>query len=1360
IKLRSYQTEMLEASVQKNIIVAMDTGSGKTHIALARIRVELERNDKLVWFLTPSKTLAEQQHQVLSAELSGYGTRLLTGADACDKWSDQGLWTAALTNVRLVVATPAILLDALTHAFMHMTRLALCVFDEAHHCTKKHPMNSIMQLFYRPARERGESVPHILGLSASPHLPEAAAADHVRRTIESNLNAITVTPKQHRRELDTFVHPPDVQNIVYTAPSGGALPGRLSTALAYLTRTYDLSTDPYVLELTEQDDERSRKQLQKTMMKRKTYCLDQLRALDIRAGFLLEQLGASMADWYVAACIRRFRAGLMSECIVLPDLSEKERQHLARIFDRIRELAPATPDTNGSDITAKATELLELLLKHADPSLRGIIFVEQRVLVTALAEWLRGLPQLNDQYQIAAFVGTSTSTNRKISVADLVTLQDQARDLEAFRRGEKNLMVATNVLEEGIDISACNLVICFDPPQNLVSFVQRRGRARQQHSKYFIFTKANDIGKAKQPWTLLEAAMKELYSDDTRQVCEALESHDLDKESRIYQVQSTQALLTLDNAKSHLYHFCSVCISNAAGYVDLRPEFDTSQDQETHLWTATVDLPAFVHPDLRSARSAESWSREELAIKDAAFEAYVALHQAGLINDNLLPPLHEHEESESSGRHSDQSRLVDGSNRLSAWQRLGRPMPNLVSWNRWEVILEHKNTVVVKMEMWLPFAVATEMAAFKLHWNEETEYTARINHYDETSHYLDAERLDVLQRCTSLVLNSVHSARMPSNASEFPILFQPQNIQDVGKWLLDFGGQDSATTFDSGTEHAGLVHVKSQPGRLFFLRSNHRADNGDGVLLTPFPKRKDFLHPVLATNNTSVAYSSVESVPASECTIERMPARYALFAAFVPSMLHRLDLALTAAILQAGTLGDIDVKNTTLILDALCSPSAGEPADYNRLEYLGDQILKHCAEVQVMAQHLKRPEGSLTLQRDKIVRNSTLAKAALQAGLDEFIITKPFTGAKWRPPSFSKTSGLDCGKREISTKTLADVVESLVGAAYLDGGLAKGLQCIKILLPNEIWHPLPHCFNLLLSDLGPAASHDGLSFLERMIGHEFEHKQLLMQAITHVTCPYKGQLSYERLEFLGDSVLDLVITPHLFAHKRLLRHWELHQAHEALVNKYFLGYCCMNYAIEQDENDIVAVADGSYRAMPKLRKVHLYDFLRADSQTAQMRRTAVAKFDAMVPEIAERLQGGTEYPWPELVTLSPPKFFSDIIESVLGALYIDSRGDFGVCEAFLARLGIVQYMRRMLEQRVDCLHPKERIGILADQDSVRYSSKRLEAQDGSKSWTCTIQVGGAEVVAIDGCASQEEGEVKAAAQACRVLKGREAPAVK
>ena len=81
-----------------------------------------------------------------------------------------------------------------------------------------------------------------------------------------------------------------------------------------------------------------------------------------------------------------------------------------------------------------------------------------RAQVTALAELLRQTPDVAASFRIGTFVGTSASSYRKVSVADLADLRAQSSDLESFRNGEKNLMIATNVLEEGIDISACNLV--------------------------------------------------------------------------------------------------------------------------------------------------------------------------------------------------------------------------------------------------------------------------------------------------------------------------------------------------------------------------------------------------------------------------------------------------------------------------------------------------------------------------------------------------------------------------------------------------------------------------------------------------------------------------------------------------------------------------------------------------------------------------------------------------------------------------------------------------------------------------------------------------------------------------------------
>lgn len=47
-----------------------------------------------------------------------------------------------------------------------------------------------------------------------------------------------------------------------------------------------------------------------------------------------------------------------------------------------------------------------------------------------------------------------------------------------------NLLIATKVGEEGLDIQTCCLVIRFDLPETVASFIQSRGRARMPQSEY------------------------------------------------------------------------------------------------------------------------------------------------------------------------------------------------------------------------------------------------------------------------------------------------------------------------------------------------------------------------------------------------------------------------------------------------------------------------------------------------------------------------------------------------------------------------------------------------------------------------------------------------------------------------------------------------------------------------------------------------------------------------------------------------------------------------------------------------------------------------------------------------------------
>lgn len=114
--------------------------------------------------------LCLQQHEVIASQIPSAKSRVLTGLDDVDRWTDQGIWNTVLQNIRVVVSTHAVLADALNHGFVRMSQLGLIIFDEAHHCMRRHPANRVMQYHYHPIKAKfgPHAVPHILGLTASP----------------------------------------------------------------------------------------------------------------------------------------------------------------------------------------------------------------------------------------------------------------------------------------------------------------------------------------------------------------------------------------------------------------------------------------------------------------------------------------------------------------------------------------------------------------------------------------------------------------------------------------------------------------------------------------------------------------------------------------------------------------------------------------------------------------------------------------------------------------------------------------------------------------------------------------------------------------------------------------------------------------------------------------------------------------------------------------------------------------------------------------------------------------------------------------------------------------------------------------
>ncbi|RMZ74207.1 dicer 2 [Pyrenophora seminiperda CCB06] len=1339
-QLRAYQAEMVEESMKANIIVVMDTGSGKTHIAIERTRTELETCQpdkvrippastptldhklmlptwKLVWFLAPTVSLCEQQYEAFLSSLPGFGHQILCGRDDIAFWTTQSQWDSVLTNVRIVVSTHQVLLEALTHGFVRLNKLALLIFDEAHHCTRNHPANQIMTNFYMPQLIGGNnSLPKVLGLTASPVM-KASVTRQGLELIEQNLHATAKTPKVHRSQLMRYVHRPELVQVTYPSIRLGTHHSELLLALQNAYHTYNLQTDPYVIALLDQHSNGYdvSRQLNKLWNSQKTYCYDQLKQLKNKAEAMAEELGTSVMECYLRQCISMFEnmATIFDRQL---DLSTNERQHLLSIFKGLPlEKHTSVPDGILDNLSQKVNILIDTLVVEADgnPNFTGLVFVEQRVWVASLAEILTCHPRTKHLLRIGTFVGTSHSSKRNSNISTLAEPKNQQTTLDDFRAGIINLVLATSVLEEGIDVSSCHLVICFEQPKNLKSFVQRRGRARQQHSRYLIFVSDTGGVQSSVSWQSLEAEMRIAYEDDDRKVRLAREKEQIDEDGeRYFRIESTGALLTLDNASQHLYHFCTRL--GSGHYINTTPEFDFTHDHG--LITAKVTLPISIDPTVRTAVSLGSWRTERMAQKDAAFEAYKALYMAKLVNDNLLPVQDEEDKAAQYQVREDRPSIIPVFPTMDPWRMIAQYHElNPHIWHRTLLEVKTLGEEPMRMVLLTPTAMPS-VPDVLLHWNETKQYAVTSSRLLNTA--LTDGEIQLLRAITWRILRCVFGVNVKEDVKDFLYLLAPCGTSGCimsESELRDFQaateGHQSASEllFRDYLEPASWGLITQQGDMRRFMAKTIVLSKTQGspdaeettIQAVRWPKRRDFLHLVGENENQNLAYTRLEGLAATACIVENLPVSYAIFGLLFPSIVYKLEIHLVADTLRTTLLKPVEFDNSHLpiIVTALTSSVMNEDNDYQRLEFLGDCILKFISSLHLMATNLRMPEGILTGKKGKLVSNGYLARAALAAGLDQFILYKRFTGAKWKPRYISEViAGLTPPmKEQKSSKLIADVIESLIGASYIVGGFSKAFACVRTLLPLENWTPISEANKMLYNASLNQGSITSLDLVEKLLGYSFTNKALLLEALTHIT--FRGlntHCSYERLEFLGDAVLDYIVSRRLYKHKPELPHHKMHGIRSAIVNASFLAYSMFETTVTEELTNKETLE-------PEVRQRALWQFLRTtDPQLVASRIVATQQHIQTRERIATGLESDSRFPWHTLSLTDPPKYLSDIVESVIGALYIDSRGSIAICEHFIERLGIMPCLERILRDNVDCLHPKERLGILAVDKSVKY----------------------------------------------------------
>lgn len=128
------------------------------------------------------------------------------------------------------------------------------------------------------------------------------------------------------------------------------------------------------------------------------------------------------------------------------------------------------------------------------------MFVERRYTALVLSKQINIAANLYPELSFIKsnfVIGHGTGGKVNYSNETEMNFKKQEEVLRQFRLHKFNLLIATCVVEEGLDIPKCNLVCRFDFPMTFRSYVQSKGRARAKDSNYIILVDEEEYEEKK-----------------------------------------------------------------------------------------------------------------------------------------------------------------------------------------------------------------------------------------------------------------------------------------------------------------------------------------------------------------------------------------------------------------------------------------------------------------------------------------------------------------------------------------------------------------------------------------------------------------------------------------------------------------------------------------------------------------------------------------------------------------------------------------------------------------------------------------------------------------------------------------------
>ncbi|KAB5552816.1 hypothetical protein DKX38_010127 [Salix brachista] len=1374
---RKYQLELCKKALEENIIVYLGTGCGKTHIAVLLIyemgHLIRQPQKSACVFLAPTVALVNQGQCALEL-----GFRLLLGVrqakvieDSTDfkvgvycgnsnRLKTHSSWEKEIEQYEVLVMTPQILLYNLSHSFIKMDLIALLIFDECHHAQVKssHPYAQIMKVFYKP---NDGKLPRIFGMTASPVVGKGASSrDNLPRSINSleNLLDAKVYSVEDKEELESFVASPVIRVYSY----GPVANGTSSSYEDYYNILQGFKHQCIVENGSKTVGNQSLESLRSTkkvlirMHESIIFCLENLGlwgALQISisvACLIFDKFRFPPPPPIFLKACRILLSGDHSEwnAMIEAEGNISDVSVCDRYLNQAANVFAADCTRDGIASTVSQVEVLkepffsEKLLClvrilsnfRLQPNMKCIVFVNRIVTARSLSHILQNLKFLTSwkcDFLVGVHSGLKSMSRKTMNVilerfrTGKIFMDASARnsawmEILGLRKGSVgkpnlNLLIATKVGEEGLDIQTCCLVIRFDLPETVASFIQSRGRARMPQSEYAFLV---DRGNQKE-----RDLIEKFKIDEARmniEICDRTSNETFDSiEEKIYKVHSTGASITSGLSISLLQQYCSKLPHDE--YFDPKPKFFYFDDSEGTVCHLILPSNAPIHKIVGSPQSSI-----EVAKKDACLKAIEQLHKLGALSEFLLPQQEDTNELELASSDVDDCEDKDSRGELcemlvpavlkESWTELEKPIHLNSYYVQFCPVPEDRIYKQFGLFLKAPLPLEADKMSLELHLARGrsvmtklvpsglSEFSTDEITYAKTFQemFLKAilDRSEFVHEYVPLGKNAL-SKSCPTFYLLLPVIFHVSERRVTVDWKIirrclfspifknpanavlpsdDFLHLANGRCSIRDVENS-LVYTPHQK-KFYFIDSIVPEKNGNSPckgsnnlthkdhLTTTFgihlrypaqsllrAKQLFCLRNLLCNRKKEDSELQeldehfVDLAPElCELKIIGFSKDFGSSISLLPSIMHRLENLLVAIELKcilSASFSEGDKVTAHRVLEALTTEKCQERLSLERLETLGDAFLKFAVGRHFLLLHDTLDEGELTRKRSNAVNNSNLFKLASRNNLQVFIRDQPFDPYQFfslgRPcprictkesegiihsncgshvTDQAKGGDVRCSKGHhwLHKKTVSDVVEALVGAFLVDSGFKAAiafLRWIGIKVDFDDSQVINICqASRTYAMLNPSMD---LTTLENLLGHRFLYKGLLIQAFVHPSHKNGGGC-YQRLEFLGDAVLDYLITSYLFSAYPKMKPGQLTDLRSVLVN------------------------NRAFASISVDRSFHEYIICDSDALSA-----AIKKFVDFVrtPESERHLLEGPKC----------PKVLGDLVESSVGAILLDTGFD-------------------------------------------------------------------------------------------------------